>query len=92
MVAQLVASSDMLPMPSTWYAACSASAAASGPSPLGTSRRLNMARTVAILSVIVGVIYWFDLVEYEEAHLKWFCVPFAAYLIGMAILFHDPAK
>jgi hypothetical protein len=51
-----------------------------------------MARTVAILGVIVGVIYWFDLVEYEEAHLKWFCVPFCAYLIGMAILFHDPAK
>jgi hypothetical protein len=54
---------------------------------IGTSQRLNMARTLAILVGIVGTLYWVGLIDYDEEHLKWFCLPFGAYLIGMAILF-----
>jgi hypothetical protein len=46
-----------------------------------------MARTAAIIVGIVGTLYWSGFVEFEEEHLKWFCVPFAAYLVGMMILF-----
>ena len=46
-----------------------------------------MARTAAILVGIVGGLYWSGLVEFDDEHVKWFCVPFSAYLIGMAILF-----
>jgi hypothetical protein len=46
-----------------------------------------VARTAAILIGIVGALYWSGFVEFEEEHLKWFCVPFAAYLAGMVILF-----
>jgi hypothetical protein len=51
--------------------------------PLG----LKMARTAAIIVGIVGGIYWSGLIEFEGDHLKWFCIPFGAYLMGMVILF-----
>jgi hypothetical protein len=49
--------------------------------------RLVMARTAAIFAGIIGVVWWSGLVEFEEEHLKWFCVPFSAYVIGMVLLF-----
>jgi hypothetical protein len=50
-------------------------------------RRLNMARTATILCGIVGGLYWGGFIEIEGEHLKWFCVPLTAYLVGMVILF-----
>jgi hypothetical protein len=54
--------------------------------------RFNMVRSTALIVGIFGGLYWSGLIDIESDHLKWFCIPFAAYLGGMILLFHDPAR
>jgi hypothetical protein len=46
-----------------------------------------MARTAAILIGVVGGLYWSGIVEFDHDHVKWFCVPFTAYVVGMFMLY-----